>query len=99
MTIGTTILWLTTALLFLFGLWGILLNYYDWLYLEFTKREHHSPIPLVGGLLCSIALYNSPQEAFHSWGWLPFFLDPGCAYLIGVFIYSAIVTRRFKIGM
>jgi hypothetical protein len=88
--------WLITAILFLLGVWAITLNFYYWLYLGFTKREHHSPVPFVGGLFCSLSLYYSPAAVGHPWALLPLILDPGCVYLIGVFIYSAIVTKGFK---
>jgi hypothetical protein len=96
MTLGTIIHWLITASVFQLGAWVIFLNCYSWLYPGFIKREHHSPIPSLGGTLCSLALFFSPAAGVRSWAWLPLILDPGCVYLIGVFIYSAIVTRSFK---
>ena len=96
MTLNPIILWLVTALAFMYGAWCIFLNYYDWLYLGLTKREHHSPIPFIGGVLCSLALFYSPIAVTLPWAWLPLLIDPGCVYLIGLFIYSAIVTKGFK---
>jgi hypothetical protein len=96
MTLGTIIHWIIATLVFLLGAWVIFLNYYSWLYLGFTKREHHSPAPFIGGVLCSLALFFSPLAMTRAWAWLPPLLDPGCIYLIGLFIYSAIVTRGFK---
>ncbi len=96
MTFGMIIHWLITALAFLSGAFVISMNYYSWLYLGITRREHHSPIPFFGGVLCSVALLFSPIAEARSWAWLPLILDPGCIYLVGLFIYSAIVTRGFK---
>lgn len=80
---------------FLCGAWIMILNYYGWLYLGLVRKEHHSPIPLLGGLFC-FAVLRSRDVAVHFWAWLPVILDPGCVFLVGVFIYAAMVTRGFQ---
>lgn len=88
--------WLFLGFLFLAGSYFIFQNYYAWLYLGMARKEHHSPLPLLGGLLCHLALRGVPIAGVRAWAWLPWILDPGCVFLVGLFIYTAIVTRGFQ---
>jgi hypothetical protein len=54
-----------------------------------AHKEHHSPLPLLGGLLCNLALRGVPIAGVRPWAWLPWILDPGCVFLVGLFIYTA----------
>jgi hypothetical protein len=93
---GSTLYWMIAAPLFLCGAFIIFMNYYAWLYLGYARRGHHSPVPFIGGGLCAVALLVSPFAEVRPWAWVPLLLDPGCVYLIGLFIYSAVVTKGFK---
>jgi hypothetical protein len=84
------------APLFLLGASVVFTNYYCWLYLGYARRGHQSPVPFLGGCLCSVALLVSPVAEVRPWAWLPLLLDPGCVYLLCLFIYTAVVTRGFK---
>ncbi len=88
--------WIIMLPVFLLGALLISMNYYLWLYLGYVRRGHHSPVPFLGGAICSSALLFSPVAEIRTWAWLPLLLDPGCGYLIGLFIYSAVVTKGFK---
>lgn len=77
------------------GAYITLMNYYA-LYLGVTKKEHHSLGPLLGGVLCSLALLFSPLGALRPWAWLPLLVDPGCVFMVGGAIYDLIVTKVFK---
>jgi hypothetical protein len=99
MNLRTILLGLFLAAIFLCGVWVIILNYYWWLYVGFVRKEHHSPIPLLGGLLCFLVLHNLRIFGVHFWAWLPWILDPGCVFLLGLFVYTAIVSRGFKRGV
>ena len=88
--------WAVIAAIFLFGVWVIFLNYYYWLYLGLVRKKHHSPIALVGGLCCFLVLRYSPFVADHRWAWLPLMVDPGCIFLAGLFVYTAMASPGFS---
>ena len=67
------------------GAYLILLNYYCY-YLGYARGEHHSPVPFLGCVLCSLALFILPVT--RSWFWLPLFVDPGSAFLLVLLVYS-----------
>ena len=86
--------WVLAATLFVTGAYLIALNFYGWLYLGLAKKEHHSPIAFLGGVLCALSLLILAST--RRWFWVPLLLDPGCVYLVGVFIYSLIATKGFR---
>jgi len=95
MNLGAILGLVVVAAIFLLGVWIIVFNYYV-MYLGFVRKQHApSPGPLVGGLFCFLIL-RSPFFHLHYWAWLPLILDPGCVFLLGVFIYTAIASRCFK---
>jgi hypothetical protein len=98
MTDRIILLWLFLGFLFLAGAYFIFQNYYAWLYLGMVARKerHSSPLPLLGGLLSHLALQGVPNAGVRAWAWVPWILDPGCVFLLGLFLYTAIVTRGFQ---
>jgi hypothetical protein len=82
--------------LFLTGAYLISMNYYHWIYLWLAGKKASSPLPLLGGLLCHLAMRVAPIAGIRAWTWLPWILDPGCVFLAGLFVYIAIVTKGFK---
>jgi len=93
---GIIYLWLIVGFLFLLGAYLISMNYLHWIYPWLARKKGSSPLPLIGGLFCYLAMRIFPIAGVRSWAWLPWILDPGCAFLVGFFFYTAIVTRGFK---
>jgi hypothetical protein len=93
---GIIYLSLFAGFLFLAGAYFIFQNYYSWIYLGMARKKHISPLPLLGGLLCHLGMRGAPIAGIRSWAWLPWIVDPGCVFLVGLFIYTAIVTKGFK---
>src|SRR5260370_11198238 len=96
MTHGIIYLWLIVGFLFLAGAYLISMNYYHWIYPWLTRKKASSPLPLLGGLLCPLAMRVAPIAGGRAWAWIPWVLDPRCVFLAGVFIFTAIVTKGFK---
>jgi hypothetical protein len=87
--------WLFLVLMFLLGAHLSVMNYRV-LYQVYVRKEHHSPLPLIGGFLCLAAMLMCPIARIRAWAWVPLIVDPGGVFLVGVFIYTAIVTKGFK---
>jgi hypothetical protein len=79
-------LWILSTVLFVCGAFFICVNFAV-IYQAHFKGKHSSPAGLIGGGLCSLALWLCPAKAASSWFWLPLVLDPGCLFLICAFIY------------
>jgi len=96
MTHRIILLWLFLGLVFLAGAYFMFLNYYHWIYPWLARKKGSSPLPLLGGLLCHAAMRVAPLAGVRAWAWLPWIVDPWFVFLVGVFIYTAIVTKGFK---
>jgi len=90
------LLWIFLGGLFLLGVYLIFMNYYAWIYPFVTRKKGKSPLPLIGGLLCNASMRVCPIAGVRSWAWLAWLVDPGCVFLLGVFIYTAIATKGFQ---
>ena len=86
--------WLLIVPLAIIGIWVIGLNYLC-AYLAVVKHEHHSLLPLVGGIAGGITLLIYPSDAVRAWAWLPLILDLGCAFTLFSFFYAVIVLKVF----
>jgi hypothetical protein len=93
MAFGAILFWLIATSAFLIGTYLIGLNYYGWLYLGLMRKVHHSPIAVLGGVLCALSLFMLPLT--RSWFWVPLVLDPGSVFLVGFFAYF-VAVKRFK---
>jgi hypothetical protein len=56
-------------------------------------RKTGSLVPLLGGVLGSVALLILPAAATRRLWWGPFLLDPGCSWL-GVALLRKILLRK-----
>ena len=58
------------------------------------KNEHHSIVPLIGGLAGAMAIGFAPLTYLHKWWWIPLFCDFGSG--LGV-IYAVITISASRI--
>ena len=88
--------WLATAALLLGGGWITAMNL--WIVVGALRKSggHASLSPLLGGLLCSLALLACPVEGASSYAWIPLLIDPGCAYSVLSLLYAIFVLGAFR---
>ena len=96
MTRGMILGWLFLGFVFLGGAYFMFLNYYHRIYPLLARKKGSSPLPLLGGLLCHAAMRVAPIAGVRAWAWVPWIVDPGCVFLVGLFFHTAIVTRGFN---
>jgi hypothetical protein len=62
-----------------FGLFGWLLIFVNFriVYVWMVRREHHSWIPLVGGLFAFVGMGCCPLRQIQRWAWVPAVIDIG----------------------
>jgi len=87
--------WIFTCLLAFVGIWVMGLNY-SCVYLWVARREHHSLIPLIGGIASGVAMLICPIRDVHGWAWLPILVDLGCAYTLASFVYAVLVLKASR---
>ncbi len=56
-----------------------------------SDAQSFSPIPLAGGLLGAVALWNCPVETLQAWYVLPLILDPGAGLYVLVLLVASTV--------
>src|SRR4028118_1428902 len=88
-------LWILSAGLFICGAFFIYVNFAV-IYLARFKGNHSSPAGLIGGGLCSLALWLCPAKAAPSWFWVPLVLDLGCLLLVCAFIYVVLFKGALR---
>lgn len=85
--------WVVFSILSFFGGWATLAN---WI-IPFRKGGG-SLIPLLGGLLLTLAFVVAPLDALNSLWWLPLFIDLGCFPLFtmtaGFLIWRAVRKKE-----
>jgi hypothetical protein len=86
----TIIRWLTSLTLGVLGAWVTALNY-SCIVLWYARRQHHSFIPMMGGLSLAIALLACPMTGTTRLAWLPLAADPGC--LLGTLLLGYVVIK------
>jgi hypothetical protein len=75
--------WVFAALAFLFGAWGILLNWHATVSGVLPRSERrHSVVPLVAGGATALACVLVPVPSINRWWWISLVVDPGCALAI-----------------
>jgi hypothetical protein len=91
------IAWAFAVVFALLGGWVIALNYAVF-YHQFVHRRQRSWIPLIGAFLGFLAMAVCPLPAVKRLAWLPFILDPGCAFgllfTIVMFIHMIVAPKR-----
>lgn len=60
------------------------------------RHEHHSLVPLVGGLLGMAGLLILPVPVMHRWFWLPFVADSWSIICLVAAVY-AITKKVFRL--
>lgn len=84
----TLMRWVLFSLLLVFGGWAIICNW------VVTLRRRGSYIPVVGGVIVTIALLVTPLDAIRSLWWAPLVVDLGCmptlVMVMGFLIWRAI---------
>jgi hypothetical protein len=90
-----TLRWVASALLGVLGAWLVACNY-ACIVIGLTRRQHHSMIPLIGGIALAAALLTCPAPGATRWAWLPLVVDPGCLLVALVLGYTAIATHGFR---
>lgn len=90
------VLIITANFLGIFGAWNQTDN---------GERKAFSPIPLAGGVLGAIAVWNCPLEAVQGWYLLPLLLDPGTGLYLALMGIAAgygaadsLLTKRRKLA-
>lgn len=59
------------------------------------KKNGYSYVPLINGLIGSVALVLYPNNGFSEYWWLPFVVDWGCLpLLVETIVFRFIVRRR-----
>jgi hypothetical protein len=79
MRISDIIRWIISVPLVLLGCWIMFTNVlivYRW----FTRREHHSFTPFLGGVLAFLGMLICPSRQIMHFAWIPLALD--ITYLI-----------------
>ena len=79
--------WILATALGLVSLWLIILNWRGFWQRHVRKRADASSwIPLLAGVLGSVALFMSPVRIMNLWWWIPLVIDwgslPGIIYAI-----------------
>jgi hypothetical protein len=86
--------WLIAVPLGLFGVWAMVCNYACialWLF----RGEHHSLVPLVGGVCVALAWLLCPAMGGRVCAWIPLALDPGCLLMLLASVsYFAVMSLR-----
>lgn len=80
------------AVLLLLGVWVILLDWYVFISLRFTKSERWKSFPFTpfaGGIFGCAALWLFPLSREMNIRWLPILLDSG------LILYSAYLVKQF----
>ncbi|MDB6124095.1 MAG: hypothetical protein JWQ71_3088 [Pedosphaera sp.] len=89
-----TVEWSVTVILTILGLWIIVLNYLM-IITSCVHRRHHSLLPLLGGVLASVAMWVCPLK-ISVFAWMPLVVDPGCLLSLIGFLYAIFVNKAFK---
>ena len=85
-----SLLILALGLFFIFANWSIFYNNY------FTKNQHSSWVPLLGGLFTAVGAGNSPlNDHVEAWWWVPFVVDYGCLPAL-IHIAWILMFRRIR---
>ncbi len=59
------------------------------------RRKSFSLVPFIGGAFGCVSIWCFPETRETGIYWVPFFLDPGCALLVGsVFLYPLVCLFR-----
>ena len=85
---------LTSLTLGVLGAWVTALNY-SCIVLWYASRQHHSFIPMIGGLSLALALLACPMKGTMRLAWLPLVADPGCLLVTLLLGYVVIKTHGF----
>jgi hypothetical protein len=56
------------------------------------RHQHHSLIPLIGGLLGMTGFLALPVNALHRWFWLPAVADVGT--VVALFAFGLFVAKK-----
>ena len=89
-------LWTLAVILFLFFLWigamnTVVIPLHWWLY-----KKHSSMVPLLGGLLGTVALIIVPLDGARFWWWVPLIVDLGSAPLMVATFIDWLRRRRSR---
>lgn len=97
MSFGIIIRWVLSGCFGLLGWWMIILNFaiaYRW----FARREHHSWIPLVGGLFAFAGMGICPLLQVRRLAWIPIVVDVAYFFLALIIGFAMMYFERKKKG-
>jgi hypothetical protein len=86
--------WLVAIPFASFGVWIIFLNFCI-VYVYFARREHHSWIPLVGGIFAFVGMGVCPLPQVQKFAWVPLAVDVGyCVSMLAIGLVMACFSSK-----